>query len=70
MMRILIALIIAFGAALLLPLSVRENPDTFNGMLAGKLWHVPYTYTTLHISWPVFGGVFLLMYILLKVAGR
>ena len=70
MIRILIALMIATGAGLLLPLSVRENTDTFNGMLKGSLWHVPWTYTTLHISWPVFIGVFLLMYVLLKVAGR
>ena len=70
MMRILIALMVAMGAGLLLPLSVRENPDTFNGMLKGTLWTIPWTYTTLHISWPVFGGVFLLMYVLLKVAGK
>ena len=70
MIRFLIAFTIALGAALLIPLSVRENPDTFNGMLKGSLWQVPYTYTVLHIAWPVLIGVFLLMYVLLKVAGR
>ncbi|MBV9842697.1 MAG: hypothetical protein JOY99_14385 [Sphingomonadaceae bacterium] len=70
MMRFLIAFTIALGAALFVPLSVRDNPDTFNGMLRGSVWQVPYTYTVLHVAWPVLIGVFLLMWVLLKVAGR
>jgi hypothetical protein len=70
MMRFLIALMISLGASLLIPLSVRSNPDTFNGMLRGSMWQVPFTYTVLHISWPVLIGVFLLMWVLLMVAGR
>jgi hypothetical protein len=67
-MPLIISLIIALGSALLIPLSVRTNPDTFGGMLKGTLWTIPYTYTTLHIAWPVFFGVLVLIWILLKVA--
>ena len=60
-------LFIGLIVAIALPASVRNNPDTFGGMLAGRLVHIPFTHESIHLSIPVWIGVSLLVWFVLKL---
>ena len=67
-MPLVIGLFIGIIAGLTVPFAVKETPNTFGGMLSGNMLYVPGLDTSVHWSWPVFGLVTVLVWVLLKVA--
>ena len=67
-MVLLPALVLGFIAALVVPFAVSGSPDTFGGLLHGSVFHIPTTDTYIHIAWPVFACVSLLLWGLFRLA--
>ena len=67
-MVLLPALVLGFIAALGVPFAVQGSPDTFGGLLYGSVCHIPGTDSYVHIAWPVFLVVSLLLWGLFRLA--